>query len=223
MNQDIWSWEYALEVLPVLLEAFVRYTLVATVLGTAVAAGLGLVFAVIRWVRVPVLSQLTWMFIEFVRSTPVVIQLFVLYFVLPTLPGSITLSAMTAGVLGLGVHYACYYAEVYRAGITAVPKQQWEASTALHLSPVRTWRRVVLPQAVRKVLPSLGNYAIAMFKETPFLALIGVQEIVLAAREYANNSSQFLEPLTMVGAFFLAASYPTALLLRRLERSLETA
>ncbi|NED89165.1 ABC transporter permease subunit, partial [Streptomyces sp. SID11233] len=76
----------------------------------------------------------------------------------------------TLGILVLGVHYATYMGEAYRAGIDAVPKGQWEAARALSLSPGRTWGAVVLPQAVRNVLPALGNYAIAMFKETPYLA-----------------------------------------------------
>src|SRR5690606_17765272 len=165
-----WDWDYTFEILPELLEHFVRYALVATVLGITVAAALGLVFAIIRRSRVPVLAQVTTAFIEFVRSTPLLIQLFFLFYALPGM--GITLSPMVAGVLGLGVHYACYCADVYRAGIEAVPKGQWEASLALQLPAHITWRRVVLPQAVRNVLPALGNYAIAMFKETPFLALI---------------------------------------------------
>jgi polar amino acid transport system permease protein len=217
----IWDWNYAFSVLPELLEHFFRFTLVLTVLGTVVAASLGLVFAIVRWVRIPVLSQLTWAFIEFIRSTPIVIQLFFLFYALPNF--GITLPAMTAAVIGFGVHYACYYAEVYRAGITAVPIGQWEASTAVQLSPTRTWQRVILPQAVRNVLPSLGNYAIAMFKETPYAALITLPELVFEAKAVAADSSRYLEPLTMAGLIFLAASYPTALLLRRLERHLETA
>jgi polar amino acid transport system permease protein len=216
----IWDWDYALQITPELLEHFARYTLVLTVLGTVVGATLGLVFAIVRWTRVPVLSQAVWAFIEFVRSTPLLIQLFFLFYALPNL--GVTLSPMVTCVVGFGVHYACYYADVYRAGITAVPPGQWEASTAVHLSRSRTWRRVVLPQAIRNVLPSLGNYAIAMFKETPYAAFVTLPELVFKAREVASNTSEYLEPLTMAGLIFLAASYPTALLLRRLERHLET-
>lgn len=217
----IWDWDYALAALPVLLVHFVQFTLVATVLGTILGAAVGLVFAIIRRVGVPVLAQATTIFIEVVRSTPVLIQLFILFYVLPDF--GVTLSPMTAGVIGLGVHYACYYAEVYRAGIDAVPVAQWEAATALSLSPRYTWTDVVLPQAVRNVLPSLGNYAIAMFKETPFLALITVPELVFTARAFGSNTYEYLEPLTLAGIIFLAASYPTALALRRLEQRLETA
>ncbi|MGH3315678.1 MAG: ectoine/hydroxyectoine ABC transporter permease subunit EhuD [Nocardioidaceae bacterium] len=217
----IWDWDYALDVLPDLLEHFFRFTLVLTVLGTIVAAALGLVFAVIRWIKVPVLSQALWMVIEFVRSTPLLIQLFFLFYALPNF--GITFSPMVTCVIGFGVHYACYYADVYRAGIMAVPVGQWEASTAIHLSATRTWQRVIMPQAIRNVLPSLGNYAIAMFKETPYAALITLPELVHTAREVATESSRYLEPITLAGLIFLAASYPTALLLRRLERHLEMA
>ncbi|MGH3815061.1 MAG: ectoine/hydroxyectoine ABC transporter permease subunit EhuD [Pseudonocardiaceae bacterium] len=217
----IWDWGYALDILPTLLVAFLQYTLVATVLGTIVAALLGLVFAVVRQAGVPVLTQALTVFIEVVRSTPVPLQLFILFYVLPEFGP--TLAPMTAGVIGLGVHYACYYADVYRAGIDAVPRAQWEAATALNLSPRYTWTDVVLPQAIRKVLPSLGNYAVSMFKETPFLYLITVPELLYTAQTVIGGSTlRYLEPLTLAGLIFLAASYPTALALRRLERRLET-
>jgi polar amino acid transport system permease protein len=216
-----WDWNYALEILPKLLEHFVRYTLIATVLGTAVAATLGLVFAIIRRLRIPVLAQLTTAVIEFIRSTPLLIQLFFLFFVLPDI--GVTLSPLTTGVIALGLHYACYMADVYRAGIEAVPTGQWEASVALQLPEHITWRRVVLPQAVRNVLPALGNYAIAMFKETPFLAFITVPELLNTAEGIGAETYEYVEPLTIAGLIFLAASYPTALVLRRLEERMRTA
>src|SRR5919109_1192514 len=213
-----WDWNAALDVLPQLLYAFVRYTLVATVLGTALAAVLGLTFAIIRRAHVPVLAPLTTAFIEFVRSTPLLVQLFFLFFVLPT--WGITLPALTLGVIGLGVHYSCYLAEVYRAGIEGVPKGQWEAATALSLPPRLLWQHVILPQAVRNVLPALGNYAISMFKETPFLALITVPEMVQQAQSIGAIHFRYVEPITLAGLIFLVASYPTAVLLRRLEMRL---
>jgi polar amino acid transport system permease protein len=216
---QIWDMGYALETLPTILQAFFQYTLVATILGSLLGVTLGLVFAVIRRVRVPVLAPVTTAFIEFVRSTPIPIQLFFMYVALPFIPVvGIRLSAMTAGVLTLGVHYACYYSEVYRAGIESVPKGQWEASTALSLSPSRTWQKVVLPQAIRNVLPSLGNYVISMLKETPFLYVIFVPEMVYtAATEIGGETFRFTEPITIAGLVFLAASYPAAVAMRRLE------
>jgi polar amino acid transport system permease protein len=214
----IWDWHYALDILPDLLKAFARYTLVATVLGTALAAALGLAFAIIRRARVPVLAPLVTAFIEFVRSTPLLVQLFFLFYVLPH--WGITLPALTVGVIGLGVHYSCYLAEVYRAGIEGVPKGQWEAATALSLPMRLQWQHVVLPQAIRNVLPALGNYAISMFKETPFLLFITVPEMVQRAQATGSINFRYIEPITLAGLIFLAASYPTAIALRKLETHL---
>ncbi|CAN5342213.1 MAG: ectoine/hydroxyectoine ABC transporter permease subunit EhuD [Nocardioidaceae bacterium] len=210
-----WDMDYALDSLPPILEAFLRYTLLATVLGSVLAAVLGLVFAVIRRAHVPVLAPLTTVFIEFVRSTPIPIQLFFMFYVLPSI--GITLGGLFVGVLTLGVHYACYYAEIYRAGIDAVPPGQWEACTALSLPARYQWQRVVLPQAIRNVLPSLGNYVISMFKETPFLFLISIPEMVRTAIDIGGGSFRYVEPLTIAGLIFLAASYPSSVALRRLE------
>jgi len=210
--------DYALDVFPDILDAFLRYTLVVTALASALAAVLGLVFAVIRGANVPVLGPLTTAFVEFVRGTPIPIQLFFLFYVLPE--AGLTLSGLFVGILTLGVHYACYYAEVYRAGIDAVPRGQWEGCTALSLPTRYQWQHVVLPQAIRNVLPSLGNYVISMFKETPFLFLIAVPEMVQEAVSVGGRDFRYLEPVTIAGLIFLAASYPSAVAMRKLERRL---
>lgn len=214
----IWDWGYTAQVLPDLLLHFVRFTLVATVLGSILAAILGLVFAIVRRIGIPVLAQFVTAFIVFVRSTPLLVQLFFLFYVLPIV--GVTLPALTTGVIGLGLHYSTYYAEVYRAGIDGVPKGQWEACTSLSLPGRYTWQHVVLPQAIRRVLPALGNYAISMFKESPFLAFITVPELVQEARSLGAQHFDYVEPITLAGLIFLAASYPTAVLLRKLETRL---
>lgn len=213
-----WDMDYAIDIFPDILEAFVKYTLWVTFLSSILAAVVGLLFAIIRFLHVPVLSQVITGFVEFVRSTPIPVQLFFLFYVFPDY--GILVGATTIGVLCLGLHYACYYAEVYRAGIEAVPKGQWEAATALSLPQRYTWQHIVLPQAVRIILPSLGNYVISMFKETPFLFVISVPEMVFVAKELGAQSFDYVEPLTIAGLIFLAASYPAAVALRRLEKHL---
>ncbi|ERB51736.1 hypothetical protein N806_11130 [Rhodococcus sp. P27] len=151
---------------------------------------------------------------EFIRLTPLVVQLLFVYYLLPQF------SALQIGIAVLGVHYSTYMAEVYRAGIEAVPAGQWEAARALSLPTTRTWRAVVLPQAVRATLPALGNYAISMFKDTPFLFAITVVELVTAAQQYGARTFQYLEPITMAGMIFLLASYPTSVLIRQVEKRL---
>lgn len=212
MNQTF-DWDAAGEALPLLLEGF-RTTLLATLLGTLVAAVLGLAIAVAgrapsRFVTVPVKAVM-----EFVRSTPLLVQLVGAVAVFPTV------EPLTTGIVVLGIHYATYTSEVYRAGIDGVPKGQWEACRALSMSPRRTWQAVILPQAVRNVLPALGNYAVSMFKETPFLAVITVQEMVFEARKYGADHFAYTEAWTLAGLIFLVASYPTSLLMRKLEKRL---
>lgn len=210
-----WDWAYAWQILPEMLSALL-VTLEITVLGSVIALVLGLLIAVVRRVHVPVVDQLLWVFVEFVRSTPLLVQVFFLFYVLPRF--GITLSAFVVGVIGLGVHYATYTSEVYRAGIDAVPRGQWEAATALNLSRSRTWTGVILPQAVPRVLPALGNYVISMFKEVPLLLAIGVVEVVNKGRELGSTTFRFTEPYTIAGILFLVLSYPASMLVRRLER-----
>jgi polar amino acid transport system permease protein len=214
----VWDWNYVWDVLPALLDGL-RVTLVATVLGSVLAFALGLVLAVAQrgpaWLRVPVRG-----FVELVRSTPLLVQVFFLFFVLPHF--GIVLGALTVGVLALGVHYATYTSEIYRAGIDAVPRGQWEAAHALSLPRRRVWTGIVLPQAVPRVLPALGNYVISMFKETPLLIGIGVLDIVGQAREVGDQNFRYVEVYTIAGLLFLLLSYPSALLVRRLERRVGT-
>jgi polar amino acid transport system permease protein len=211
----LWDWDYAFDILPDLLRALVT-TIEITLLASAVALVLGLLIAIVRRTRIPVVDQLVWALVEFIRSTPLLVQIFFMFFVLPHF--GITLSALVVGVLALGVHYATYTSEVYRAGIEAVPPGQWEAATALSLPRTRTWTGVILPQAIPRVLPALGNYVISMFKEVPLLLAIGVVEVVNAAREIGSVTFRFVEPYTIAGILFLLLSYPASMLVRRLER-----
>jgi polar amino acid transport system permease protein len=211
-----WDWANAINSLPLLGQGLL-VTLEITVLGSALAYVLGLVFALIRRSGIPVVSQVLYLFIEFVRSTPLLIQIFVLYYLLPPTTG-ITMSAFVTGVVALGVHYSCYTSEVYRAGIEAIPKGQWEAATALSLPRGRVWTGIILPQAVPRVIPALGNYTISMFKETPLLLAIGVLDVLNRAKEVGAETFRVVEPYTMAGVFFLLVSYPASILVRRLER-----
>ena len=211
-----WDWENARESIPLLLEGLL-VTVELTVLGSALAYVLGLIFALLRRARIPVLSQAVFLFVELVRSTPLLIQVFIIFYLLwPAL--DIKPSPFLTGVVALGIHYATYTSEVYRAGIDAVPKGQWEAATALSLPRTRVWTGVVLPQAVPRVLPALGNYMISMFKETPLLLAIGVLDVLNRAKEQGAETFRVIEPYTLAGLMFLAISYPASILVRRLER-----
>ncbi|MCB4768470.1 ectoine/hydroxyectoine ABC transporter permease subunit EhuD [Ancylobacter sp. Lp-2] len=206
--------DYASELLPILLKASL-VTLAATLGGMALALVLGLALALLRRSPHAVLRRPASMFVEFVRSTPLLIQIFFIYYVLPLY--GVRIPTVACGIVALGLHYATYTAEVYRAGIEAVPRGQWEAGRALSLPAYRIWRHIVLPQALPPVVPALGNYLIAMFKETPLLAVIGVHELLGTALQEASQTYRYYEPLTLVGLIFLAFSLVAALILRRVE------
>ncbi|MGP0583983.1 ectoine/hydroxyectoine ABC transporter permease subunit EhuD [Paenibacillus timonensis] len=211
----MWDWNYAFEILPELLVAL-RMTVVATLLGflTAVIGGLLLAFAIRS--RFAGLRLAAKGFNDFIRNTPLLVQVFFLYYSLPILAG-ISIPAFYTGVLGLGLHYSTYLSEVYRSGIEAVPRGQWEAAVALNYSKADTWRSVILPQAIPPIIPVLGNYLIVMFKETPILSAITMVELLLTAKNIVSESFRVFEPYTLVGVLFLAISYPSSLLIRRLE------
>lgn len=213
-TSGIWEWSYAWEALPSLLEAFVKVTLVVTILASLIAAVLGLIIAILRRsAPKPVTAVLTFI-VNFIRMTPVVVQLMFAYYLFTSV------SPVTIGVIILGIHYATYMAEVYRAGIDAVPRGQWEATRALSMSPRRTWTAVIIPQALRSTIPSLGNYVIAMFKDTPFLLSITVVEVVRAAQLFGGQHFRYTEAIVLAGVIYLVASYPTSMLIGRLEKRL---
>ncbi len=207
--------DFALQILPDLWRGML-VIVQATLAGIVIALVLGLLLALLRRsssraVRLPV----TFL-IEFIRSTPLLIQLFFLFFALPEF--GVRMSPMTTLVLGLGVHYATYCSEAYRAGIDAVDKGQWESTIALNLDTRTTWVRVILPQAIPKVLPALGNYLNAMIKDAPLGASIGVAGVLFVASAIGSRTFNYVEPFTLAGLLFLAVSIPAALLVRLLEK-----
>lgn len=217
MQESLFDWQFAWQILPDLLKAALA-TIGITLGGFAIALVLGLILAILRRSRIGLLSWPAAAVIEFIRSTPLLIQLYFLFYVLPEY--GLTMSALMTGVIGISLHYACYVAEVYRAGLDAVPRGQWEATTALNLKPWHAYRDIILPQAIRPILPALGNYLIAMFKDTPVLSAITVVELMLQAKNIGSQTFRYIEPITMAGLFFLLVSLCAALLVRRLENRL---
>ncbi|QYR22572.1 ectoine/hydroxyectoine ABC transporter permease subunit EhuD [Paenibacillus sp. sptzw28] len=214
----MWKWDYVYSLLPELMSAF-RVTLTATLCGFLVASLLGLALAVAYRSRFAAVRMTVRSFVEFVRSTPLLVQVFFLYYSLPMLT-PFSLSAFTTGVIGLGLHYSTYMSEVYRSGIDAVPRGQWEAASALNLTKAKTWLKVILPQAIPPVIPVMGNYLIVIFKETPILSAITLVELLLTAKNAASVSYRVFEPYTIVGVLFLLVSLVLSALVRAVETRL---
>ncbi|WP_323007070.1 ectoine/hydroxyectoine ABC transporter permease subunit EhuD [Pseudorhodobacter sp.] len=209
-----WDWNFVAQIMPTLLSGL-KLTLIISLLAAIVAAVLGLAFAIVRRSKVKAISLPVSWFVEFIRGTPLLVQLYFIFYVLPD--AGIVLSPLVAGVIGMGLHYATYTAEVYRAGIENVARGQWEAARATNLTMRQTWAHVIIPQAVPPMIPALANYLIAMFKETPLLSAITVLELMNQAKSVANSSYRYVEPITMVGVIFLAMSLVSVVILRWLE------
>lgn len=213
----IWDSGFAASILPFLLQGL-WVTVRITLFGIVIAIVVGLVVAVLRLSKIPVLSRLFDFYVHFVRGTPLLIQAYCAFFILPSY--GVRFSPMVTGIIVIGINYSAYTAEVYRSGIGDVPRGQWEAAKALNLPPVRTWTRIILPQAVRPVVPVLGNYFIQMFKDSAVLSAITVFELLAHAESVGSDNFRYLEPLTLAGLLFFLVSYPSAQLVRLLERRL---
>lgn len=201
MDEPVFSFAFAVEIVPVLLQA-ASITLVATIASFALAASLGLLLALTR--RLPGLNATT----DAIRSTPLLVQLYAVYYLLPDI--GLALDSLPTGILVMGVHFACYMAEVYRAGIESVSAGQRQAAAALGLRRWATLRLVILPQAIPPIIPPLGNYLIAMFKETPLLSTITVTELLMRAKLIGAETFRYFEAMTLVGLIFLALSLTAA-------------
>ena len=205
-------------------EALWRLTRAAAVtvgiaLGSMViAVVLGLPLAVGQWKGPAWLRLFCTFYVEFFRGTPVLVQLLFLYFGLPVI--GIAMPGWLTALVGLGLNYAAYESQVYRAALEAIPTGQWEAAYSLGMSPVLAFRRIILPQAFRIALPPMTNDFVSLFKDTSVAFAISVWELATAYRELANASGQFLLLGLAVSAFYLAMSLPMAHLARLLERRL---
>ena len=210
-----WDWQFFEDLLPSLMSGL-QTTIIATLLGTVLAMVLGLVFILIRLARIPVLSLAVTWFSCLIRGTPLLIQLYFLFFILPGF--GVVMSPLTTGIVGLGINYAVQASEIYRAGIENIPRGQWEAAHSLSLPLPWMWRQVILPQAVRPVIPMLGNLLVVMFKDSALLSAIAITELVSAASQVAQDNYRFIEPYTAAGLIFFIVSYISILGIRKLER-----
>lgn len=202
---------FALSIIPILLSGLV-VTLEAAVLGFLVACVLGLVFAALRGVPSKLVSWPAAVLVEFFRDTPLIVQLFFLYYALPEY--GILLPAFLTGALALGIQYSAYLSEVYRGGIDAVDRGQREAAKSLDLPPGRTFTHIILPQAIPRVIPALGNYLVGITKDVPVLSVVTIVEMLSAARIIGDQTFDYLVPLSMVGGIYLILTIAASALVR---------
>lgn len=203
--------------LPLLLKGAV-VTVEISFLSMGLAVALGLILALGRLYALPPLNWLASAYIEIIRGTPLLIQLYLIYYGLPNI--GIRLNAFVAAVVGLGLNYAAYEAENYRAGIQAIPSGQMEAALALGMTRGQSLRRVILPQAFRLVIPPMTNDFIALFKDSSLVSVITMVELTKVYGMLATSTYDYIGLGLMTAAIYFGLSYPASLLARRIEKRL---
>jgi polar amino acid transport system permease protein len=208
------------EFLPILLQG-VWLTIVVTFGSLILSTLLGMVWALMRVSRVRALQQLAKGIVNAIRGIPILVQLFYIYFVMPEF--GVTLSALQASIIGLGIAYSAYQAENFRAGIEAIDKGQIEASESLGMGWALMMRRVVVPQAVKIILPPYGNIMIMMLKDSSQASTITVAELTLKGQLIAASTFKYTSVLSMVAVLYLVMSVPLILFVGWLERRMQRA
>jgi ectoine/hydroxyectoine ABC transporter permease protein EhuD len=191
-------------------------TVELTLITIALSLVLGLAVALARMYGPRWLSWLVVGYVEVIRGTPLLLQLIYIYYVLPEV--GIRLDSFSASVIGLTLNYSAYISEVYRSGIQGVAKGQGDAAAALGMTRPLSLRRIILPQAIRTVIPALGNFLISLFKDTALCSVVSVQEVLFTAQIMAARDYQYFTLYTVVGAFYFAVGFPAARLVDWLER-----
>jgi polar amino acid transport system permease protein len=206
---------HAIEFMPILLQG-VKLTILVTIGSLAVSTVLGLIWALMRVSGIALLSKTALIVINVIRGIPIIVQLFYIYFVLPDF--GITLTALQAAIIGLGIAYSAYQAENFRAGMEAIDHGQIEAAQSIGMGWALMMRRVVLPQAIRIVLPPYGNIMIMMLKDSSQASTITVAELALQGKLIASATFQNSTVFTLVALLYLTMSIPLILLVGWLEK-----
>lgn len=218
---EFWTklWEWLPKILPVLLDASAM-TIKVTLGALLVALALGLVVALMRLSPLRILRYPALLYTDVMRGTPALVQLFIIYFGLSEI--GIEFDPVSASIIGLGMNGAAYVGEIYRAGIASLPGGQMEAALSVGMTPARAMRFIILPQALRLMLPPLCNYAILLVKDTAIVSTIAAPEIMFEARRMVQAT--FMHSVSgqiylVVALFYLALTLPLSQLVKRLERS----
>ena len=210
--------EEMISFLPRLLEG-TWVTISVSLISFVLALLVGLMFGVARMSRFWPIRFVAGVYVQFIRGTPLLLQLFFIYYVLPY--SGITLSAFTSGVTGLTLNYGAYMAEVFRSGVQAIPKGQWEAGRSLGMSKSLLMRRIILPQALRIVIPALGNFFVAIFKDSALVSVITMRDLMFSGQLLAAATFKHFEIFALVGLLYFLISYPTAKLVDYVEGRLD--
>ncbi len=178
---------------------------------------IGLVAGQMLMSRHAVLRVIARGYVDFFRLTPILFQIVAIFFLLPLL-FDISVPAFTSGVIALSLNYGAFFAEIFRAGVQSLDKGQWEAADALGIPRMRTLRRIIYPQATRRMLPPIGSMLVSLTKDTSLVSVIGVAELFNTAQNVGSATFRQIEVLLVISVIYLLINLPLAAYAERLNR-----
>ena len=200
--------------IPFMLKA-TAVTLELSVVSILIGLILGLFIALMKISSIKVLSLIADFYLWIIRGTPMLVQLFIVYFGLPQV--GIELSPFVSSVIALGINSAAYIAEIYRGGIQSIPKGQVEAAESLGMKYSTIMKKIILPQAIRVSVPSLGNQAIMMLKDSSLASLVTVSELMMVSQRFASTNFAFIEFYVAAAGFYLIMTTLFTFILNKVE------
>lgn len=210
----LFKWEAVFRDFSIFFEGFVT-TLEVAVLGLLLALILGVIFGVLSTSKIKIFRVISRIYVEIIQNTPLVIQIFFLFNGLPYI--KIVLPVFIIGVLGVGVYHGAYIAEVVRAGITSVPKGQFEAAKSQGFSYSQTMRYIILPQTIKIIIPPLTNQLVNLIKNTSVLAMIAGGDLMYTTDSWSSSNMYYGPAYVVTGVLYFVLCYPLARLARKLE------
>lgn len=210
-----------LDRLPLYLPGLLKgcaYTLGVSAVALLIATAIGILVAIASRSPSRPLKVGMAVYVELGRAVPELVQIYVWYYLLANL--GVVLSPVVAGIIALSVAFGPFFGEVFRAGVNSVEETQWEAAQVLGMNRATAWRRIILPQAVRAILPVWTGYVISMFKATSLLSFIAIPELFGAAKAIAASNYQYFEVFALVMVLYLMMAYPTVWIIRAIEHRL---
>ena len=196
----------------------VKNTLLLTAIAVLVGAVIGIFVTLLKRSRFRIVRFLITVYIEVIRGTPILLQLYLFYFVLPELLPFLNLSAFVWVAIALSINSSAYVSEVFRSGIQAVDPGQAEAARSLGMSKGQTMARIILPQAIKNILPALGNEFIMILKETSLASTFFIGDLMTSYKVVSGATYLSMEPLIIVGVVYLCLTYPLSKLVAFFER-----
>ncbi|WP_170885449.1 amino acid ABC transporter permease [Bacillus alkalicellulosilyticus] len=206
-------------IFPFLLKGL-QFTLLITIVGIFFGFIIGSVMGLARLSKNKIVYGIATVYVEVIRGTPILAQIFFIYFGLSDLSG-INLDKVTASIIAIALNAGAYIAEIVRGSVHSINKGQTEAGRSLGLSSFQTMRYIVWPQAVKRMIPPLGNQFIISLKDTSLFSAIAVGEIMYVGQQYASTTFVYYEPYLMICIMYLLITIPSMIILRRIERRLD--